>query len=1561
MYRMAKVSKRARFTYVTVAALSTTFMSSAAWADCVNQGPVHPEQVVCGPPGTQGYNGAATNGLAITVQGSTLVQTNVGGPALISAGTGSSLINFSGSFNNGTGSTRGIDAGTPSTGAVSLGGGSQMTNGSDAFMRGAVSFGSATGANTNILNNNYSHVGSTNLIGVIDGNITSAGNTTINNQGGMGAFDPASITQTGAGTVVITNGVVGGYASAITGGLFQNSVISAQNTANPVITTAGNTTLTNLGGGNGVGALILGSVSLGSGGTGTSSITNGSQAGGNATINGNVTMADRDNTITNDGTITGNVVMNGTGSNTYNAGSSGSSGDNGLRLPGSAINGSFLPTGTVTGSLTGLAANSANNTLNLNGTGASTMQVGSTVNNFGTVNKNNSGTWTIKNTLDGAAGKLTKVNVNGGTLSVDNASFLGGSGSVVSLFNSTTLNFNGTANGNFAGNIVDGLNQTTGAVTVTGANTTTLSGTNSYHGTTTIDGGKLTAASNGALSSNSDFTIKNGGLLTINNNVQTGIKSLTDAGTGPNTVNLNGTGSQLTLTSGTWGANFGTITGNGTLVKSGAGALTLGTNGGNIAVDLTAPGTFKINDGSVNVNAAGAIGATTAVQVNSGVATTGILNVNQDDTIGNLSGTGANAQVNIATTKTLTTGGLGGNTLYAGHIAGAGALAKVGSGQMTLTGSNSYTGGTTITGTGGITGFAGTGASLQGNISVAAGANVTFDQASTPPGGAQSGTYAGQLSGAGLVVFAGNGSTTLTLSGNNSGLTGSMRFLSGTVAIGAANNVGVGLLDFQGGTLRNTATLTLANAVALNAGGGTFLTDPGTTLTLNGIISGAGGLTKNGTGVLVLGGANTYSGGSTVNAGTLQGQAGVGLQGNISVNNGALVKFTGAGTYAGALTGGGAVEIAGAGTTTFTNTGNTYSDNTTIDLGATLSAGLNMLSPNSGIIDNGTLTLTGNNSINRGLGGSGVANLGGNNFGISTSGNYNFTGQINGPGNLTVNSLAGSQWTFSGTTGTALTSFTNNGSTILNGSLAATTGTNSATGVLSGNGTFTGAFTNNGTIKPGSSPGILHFVGSYTQGATGSYVVDLNANNSSVVTAGVDYDQIQVSGTPGTATLGGNLTINQNGGEFVNGTVYHILTTSTNTAAGTNGTIIGNFSTFTGLTISPFIQFIANPTNPTAHTGDYTLTVLRSNYNTVANNPNQAAVAGLTSGSGLQGLVGVANAVSAVARIDNMSAGDARTLFDQVSPEAYGAYATALQDQGNLFSRQVAHRLAGAKGGEDAKMAIWGNLYGQWGNGKHSSFRHGSDQDIMGGALGVDGNVGGDLTLGAAVGYSEDKLKYRLGNSKGKSKSWQAGAYAGYHPDKLAVDVQVDYIHGKMNANKAVSVGSGFSATSGVATASTSGSLFKVIGTVGYQLGSDTMAFEPFVGVDFTTGHLNAFNEHGTMGALAMHVGRIKADRTDLLVGFKFAPNMGSLTPYADATLRYGLKRNSGNVRAYFDGLSSDLFTVSAQRSNKMQGELDAGLSYAIGKTSSIFFGYAGTIRSDLTEHGVNGGVKFAF
>lgn len=114
------------------------------------------------------------------------------------------------------------------------------------------------------------------------------------------------------------------------------------------------------------------------------------------------------------------------------------------------------------------------------------------------------------------------------------------------------------------------------------------------------------------------------------------------------------------------------------------------------------------------------------------------------------------------------------------------------------------------------------------------------------------------------------GTGTLTLTGANS-YTGGTTFTAGTVSVAADSALGdaSGGLTFNGGTLQTTASFTTARAVLISSGGGTFETDADTNLTASGIISGSGALTKTGLGTLTLGGTNTYTGLTTVSAGTL--------------------------------------------------------------------------------------------------------------------------------------------------------------------------------------------------------------------------------------------------------------------------------------------------------------------------------------------------------------------------------------------------------------------------------------------------------------------------------------------------------------------------------------------------------------------------------------------------------------------------------------------------------------------------------------------------------------------
>ena len=267
--------------------------------------------------------------------------------------------------------------------------------------------------------------------------------------------------------------------------------------------------------------------------------------------------------------------------------------------------------------------------------------------------------------------------------------------------------------------------------------------------------------------------------------------------------------------------------------------------------------------------------------------------------------------------------------------------------------------------------------------------------------------------------------------------------------------------------------------------------------------------------------------------------------------------------------------------------------------------------------------------------------------------------------------------------------------------------------------------------------------------------------------AGTGYDQVLITGTPGTAILGGTLALHpQTGVLYVAGTNYDVI----NAAGG----ITGSFATTTGNTISPFLSFATTGIVTIAGTNQvYRITVSRTSYATgigAGATANQIAVA-----NGFQGLVtgATGDAATLVTSVDNMTVAQAKSFFDQVSPEPYGAYANALYNQGELFTRQVALQMHGTDN-PGGGLSFWGRGYGVWGNGSNRGISFGTDQDVYGGALGLDYRQGG-LTVGAAGGYSHDKLTYALGNSTGRVNSWQFGGYLDYAAGPIDFDLQAAY------------------------------------------------------------------------------------------------------------------------------------------------------------------------------------------
>ncbi|MBI3882334.1 MAG: autotransporter-associated beta strand repeat-containing protein, partial [Verrucomicrobia bacterium] len=267
------------------------------------------------------------------------------------------------------------------------------------------------------------------------------------------------------------------------------------------------------------------------------------------------------------------------------------------------------------------------------------------------------------------------------------------------------------------------------------------------------------------------------------------------------------------------------------------------------------------------------------------------------------------------------------------------------------------------------------------NGTVAFGANEAVIHLSH--GAAVTGTLNTKLTGTGgLTVNSSGTASTLTLGGNNSGLSGVVTINGSTVNIANDFNLGVapgaptaGSLNLANGTLNVTADMALnANrGIAILPGGATLSAAAGNTLTYGGVIAGANTNTfaKAGAGTLLLTGANTYQGPTLLTAGRLAitndnalGASPASVTNNFIFNGGTLA-WNGPSD---SLTNRGLV-LSGAGTLDITS-GSTLTDSVPLTgAGALTKAGagtllLSGINSNSGTvtINGGTLAVQGNSA-----------------------------------------------------------------------------------------------------------------------------------------------------------------------------------------------------------------------------------------------------------------------------------------------------------------------------------------------------------------------------------------------------------------------------------------------------------------------------------------------------------------------------------------------------------------------------------------------------------------------
>jgi fibronectin-binding autotransporter adhesin len=480
---------------------------------------------------------------------------------------------------------------------------------------------------------------------------------------------------------------------------------------------------------------------------------------------------------------------------------------------------------------------------------------------------------------------------------------------------------------------------TSGGMTFTGTGTTTLSAGNTYTGNTTVSNGTLLIS--GSVAGNA---VVGSGILNVSGSVAGGVTvnggSLTVSGgsvSGTVTVNPGGdiapsTGtfnSLVTLNAGSSAINLLDGTASTNTFQSG---LALN-NGNQLSFDLGSAGSDQISVSG------GAFAHSGTVSI--------ILNA-----IASIASGTTYTIITDAANDIITTNGFVVGTTPSGYNA----ILGTSGGALTVT----------ITQNAPSTAYWKGGLGNAWNTVSGGNANWTTDAAGTvntvfPPSSPTAVTFAA----------AGAANFSTTLGGNFTINSLTLSTANNIIIAGAANSLAIisGLTNAST-ALNNAMT---ASNVILNANQ-TWENDSANPLTVSSLISGASGLNTAGAGVIVLNNTNTYTGGTTISAGTLQLGSATGGNGSIpgSITNNGLLLIANptAQTFSGAITGSGELAKSGAGVLTLPGA-NSYTGGTLISSGTVQLNNYNAFGTASEFMTTGTVTNNGTINLNIGGGGTG--------------------------------------------------------------------------------------------------------------------------------------------------------------------------------------------------------------------------------------------------------------------------------------------------------------------------------------------------------------------------------------------------------------------------------------------------------------------------------------------------------------------------------------------------------------------------------------------------------------
>ncbi len=545
-----------------------------------------------------------------------------------------------------------------------------------------------------------------------------------------------------------------------------------------------------------------------------------------------------------------------------------------------------------------------------------------------------------------------------------------------------------------------------------------------------------------------------------------------------------------------------------------------------------------------------------------------------------------------------------------------------------------------------------------------------------------------------------------------------------------------------------------------------------------------------------------------------------------------------------------------------------------------------------------------------------------------------------------------------------------------------TTGDLQNQGLVRGFGPLFGHLTNNGQVNPGNSAGTLTVVGSYTQSAAGTYMVE--------IASATNYDRINVSGAPGNATLGGTLAPVLLGGyKPAKNQVFSNIITAT-------GGVTGTFANI----VSPF------PWNVLYHTNSVDLVSLFSVYRNFTDpalhlTGNQQNVGRMLNALADTASGDLAEVLATLSELPDSQVGQA---LQQLSPDKGSAlptlsFASSLMQGRSLINRMNFLRRPGggalAGGSLSGRLGMsysrlsglmlayngaslgslfrgrpqtdgrlpWGlftNFVGVLGTQDTTANQTGYSYHTFGFNSGLDYRFRDDLVLGVGSGYYHTAAYFKSSGGDAEMNSIPFYAYGVYHPGAFYLMGSLGYTVNIYELARRLAFGT----VNRRAKSSFTGSQFNLNAETGYDFTMKRLIVTPAVNLNYSKAWVPGYTEYGA-DSLNLRVAAQDADSVQTGVGARltlpFKAGDAQVIPEVSAFYQHEFSNHSRGLDARLNQAGST-FTFKTDAPARDFAVLGAGVNVGVKKNLFLQANYNAEVgRRRSTAHYLNAGLRWEF